>query len=128
MEENKNMENQQQGQNGAQQQEKLFTQADVDRIVGERLSRVKDKQPDPKETELQQREQELYLKELVMDKKIPQDIADAFKGLDKEKVDSIIEKLGPYLQRLDEPILKATGKVGSGSAGINDPIRAAMGL
>ena len=127
MEENKNMENQQQGQNGAQQQEKLFTQADVDRIVGERLSRVKDKQPDPKETELQQREQELYLKELVMDKKIPQDIADAFKGLDKEKIDSIIEKLGPYLQRLREPILNPTGRTGSG-AGKGDPIREAMGL
>lgn len=112
------------------QQEKVFTQADVDRIVGERLARERNKQPDPKELELQQREHDLFIRELVIDKKLPQDIADELKGLDKDKVNSIAEKMAPYLNKANEPILNPTGptsSTGRGNSGDN-ALRQAMGL
>lgn len=108
--------------------EKTFTQEDVNRIVSERLARERsNQQPDARELELQQRENALYMKELVADGKVPQDIADTLKGLDKEKVNSIIEAVAPYIQKTKEPILNPTGVTG-GMGGGSDPIRAAMGL
>lgn len=108
--------------------EKTFTQDDVNRIVSERLARERSsQQPDARELELQQRENALYMKELVADGKVPQDIADTLKGLDKEKVNSIIEAVAPYIQKTKEPILNPVGVTG-GMGGGSDPIRAAMGL
>lgn len=113
---------------GDNSSEKTFTQEDVNRIVSERLARERsNQQPDPRELELQQRESALYMKELVADGKVPQDIADTLKGLDKEKINSIVEVVAPYVQKTKEPILNPIGKTG-GMEGGNDPIRAAMGL
>lgn len=124
---NNNQNNQQTGEPG-KQGEKLFTQEDVNRIVGERLARAKSQnEPESKERELQQKENELFIKEIVLEKKLPQDIADTLKGLDKDKINSIIEVISPYIQKTKEPILNPTGKTG-GTGGNSDPIRAAMGL
>ena len=109
------------------QSEKLFTQEDVNRIVGERLARVKGQnEPDSKERELQQKENELFIREIVLDKKLPQEVAEVLKGLDKDKINNIITALNPYLQKLSEPIINPTGATGGG--GKPDMIREAMGL
>ena len=120
--------NPQTGAQGAGEQqgnEKLFTQAEVDKIIGERLARER-KEPDPKEIELQTRERDLYIRELVADKKLPQDAAETLKGLDKETVDKLIKIISPYLEKAKEPILNPTGPTNDG-AGV-DAIREAMGL
>lgn len=114
-----------QGTGNQQGSEKLFTQADVDRIISERLARER-KEPDPKEVELKAREQDLYIRELVADRKLPQDAAETLKGLDKETVDKFISLISPYLEKANEPILNPTGHTNDG-AGV-DAIREAMGL
>lgn len=108
-----------------QNSEKLFTQAEVDKIIGERLARER-KEPDPKELELKAREQDLYIRELIADKKLPEDAAETLKGLDKETVDKFIKILSPYLEKAKEPILNPTGHTNDGT-GV-DAIREAMGL
>ena len=56
---------------GTNEQEKLFTQEDVNRIVGERLARERkgseaaEQEVSPKELELQQREASLYVREVA---------------------------------------------------------------
>lgn len=124
---NNNQNNQQNGEPG-KQGEKLFTQEDVNRIVGERLARAKSQnEPESKERELQQKENELFIKEIVLEKKLPQDIADTLKGLDKDRINIIITAISPYLTKLNEPILNPTGTT-TGSQGKPDLIREAMGL
>ena len=59
------------------QGEKLFTQADVDRIVGDRLARVKrDKATDERETALKAKEARLNCREFLFDKKYPAELLD----------------------------------------------------
>ena len=113
-------------------EEKTFTQEEVNNIVRDRLARVKaESTPDPREQELQQREEALFMRELVADKKLPQDVADALKGLDKDKINSIIDVMSPYFALKNEPILNPTGPVNTvqnTKVAELSQIRAAMGL
>ena len=62
------------------QGEKLFTQADVDRIVGDRLARVKrDKATDERETALKAKEARLNCREFLFDKKYPAELYRCFR-------------------------------------------------
>ena len=116
---------------GTNEQEKLFTQEDVNRIVGERLARERkgseaaEQEVSPKELELQQREASLYVREVAQKNDLPQDIVESLEGLDKKTIDIIVKITAPYIQRSKEPILNPT----STTRGIeSDSIRAAMGL
>ena len=112
--------------------EKTFTQEEVNNIVRDRLARAKNgTDQQAREQELQQRENDLYIKEQIMSGKLPQDVADVFKGLDKERINSIIDVMTPYFSLKQEPILNPTGLTRTPqdtNATELLQIRAAMGL
>lgn len=132
----------------SQQQEKLFTQDDVNRIVGERLSRVKnDVSPELQERERKaaQRELQLDARERLIDAGLPKELLGAINCSTKEDMENSIKviqslygnknaengtqgKTGTY-----RVISTSTGSKNNGSGygnGVNDPaeIRRAMGL
>ena len=109
-------------------QEKTFTQDEVNRIVQERLSRVKIPQgPSEKELELQRRESDLYIREQIMNNKLPDELYDSLKGLDKETADKCLNIIIPYVKKSYEPVLNPV--LPTGGVGDNDnAIRRAMGL
>lgn len=110
------------------QEQKTFTQEDVNRIVQERLARVKTQsEPDQKELELQQREANIYAHEQVIGKGLPSELAESLKGLDKATIDKCIEIVAPYAKKAAEPILNPVGRI-SGYDAAGDAIRQAMGL
>ena len=75
-----------------QQQERTFTQDEVNRIVQERLARVKASQePDERELALQTRENALYAREKVAEFGLPKELADELNGMDKATVDKCIK-------------------------------------
>ena len=108
--------------------EKLFTQEDVNRIVSERLARVKTagSPEDSKEAELIQREHKLYVREQIASGAIPDELGELFETLDKDTTDKVMKAFAPYIQKSKEPILNPTGRTGASIE--SDPIRAAMGL
>lgn len=126
--------------------EKLFTQDDVNRIIGERLARVKtDVSP-----ELQEKEQELAQKELYLDARekladagLPKELLKAINCSSKEEMENSIktihslwgrESLAPTQQKPVYRVSTGTSSNSNGSgnllSGQNDPqfIRKAMGL
>lgn len=134
MEENKNGMNTTQQNSGQEpgagqgQEPKTFTQEEVNRIVQERLARVKAQAgPSEKELELQQRETAIYVKERVSEMGLPKELCDSLKGLDKGTVDKCIQIIAPFAQKASEPIHNAVMATGGGSGG-DDAIRRAMGL
>lgn len=131
--------------NHNQKQEKYFTQADLDRIIGERLARVKT-ETDP---ELQAREQKCAQRELRLDAR--ERLADA--GLPKELLSAINCSTKEDMEKSIKVIQSLYGNIAAGNAaknrtgtyrvstsssggctgcssGVNDPvaIRQAMGL
>lgn len=108
--------------------EKTFTQEDVNRIVQERLSRVKTAQePSAKEQELQQREDALYAREQIMEHNLPNELLEEFKGMNRETIDKCIKIVTPYIRKAQEPIYNPVGLTG-GLTGGESAIRRAMGL
>lgn len=108
------------------QEPKTFTQEEVNRIVQERLARVKTAPgQDNKELELQQRETAVYIRERISEMGLPDELRDSLKGLDKETADKCIEIVAPYIKKASEPIVNAVGPT-TGPA--IDSVRAAMGL
>lgn len=128
-----NMNNDTAEQQGNEQQEnsvqgKTFTQEDVNRIVQERLARVKaTPEPDERELELQRREADLYLREAIAKNDLPADVYEGLKGIDKETIDKCIKVFAPYILKSTEPILNPVVGPTGGYTG-TDPIRRAMGL
>lgn len=125
VQQNEGQQNQQQG-----QEPKTFTQEEVNRIVQERLARAKvAAEPSEKELELQQRENDIYIKERVSGMVMPDDMRtelyDSLKGLDKGTVDKCIKIIEPYARKAAEPLMLAVGPT-AGDGG--DQVRAAMGL
>jgi hypothetical protein len=108
----------------------MFTQEEVNRIVQERLARVKTpNEPNQSELDLQARENALYVREQVAEFGLPKELVDEFKGMDKVTVDKCIKIIAPYVQKLKEPILNAVGPTNNGASGTEAAqIRAAMGL
>ena len=113
-----------------QQQERTFTQDEVNRIVQERLARVKASQePDERELALQTRENALYAREKVAEFGLPKELADELNGMDKATVDKCIKIIAPFAKKASEPILNAVGPTNGGGMDTSDSaIRAAMGL
>lgn len=130
-----NMENQtgnagQQGnvQNPTEGTGKTFTQEDVNRIVQERLARVKTPQEhDAREQELHQREAALYAREQIVEHNLPNELLEEFKGMNKETIDKCIKIVTPYIRKASEPIYNPVGPTGGTAEGEN-AIRKAMGL
>lgn len=130
----------------AQEPEKLFTQADVNRIVGERLSRAKtDVSPELQERERQVAQKELYLdaRGRLADAGLPKELLSALNCSSKEEMEKSIETIqslwgkGNLAPAQQKPVYKvstgtSSNSNGSGSLspGQNDPqsIRKAMGL
>lgn len=152
--ENQNMENQGAAQQtdqqsaggnpqGGQQQEKRFTQEDVNRIVGERLARVKsDVSPELQEREQKLAQRELYLdaRERLADAGLPKDLIKALNCNSKEEMENSIKTIqsffGKSAQQSSRYRVVSTGISSSGPGsggsvnGADDPasIRKAMGL
>lgn len=77
--------------------EKLFTQADLDRIIGERLQREREKaQPtaaDQREVDLRTRESKMDCREFVTEKGYPAGLLDVLDTSDFAKFQNIVQKL-----------------------------------
>ncbi len=76
--------------------EKVFSQTDVNRIIGERLARDKGKnneELDKRESELTERELKLTAKMLLAEKKLPTELAEILKLTDEEAVTNAVELL-----------------------------------
>ena len=120
------------GTDNTQQGEKTFTQEDVNRIVQERLARVK-AEPSEKETELNTREKELEArerrlsaKEIFVEKKLPLDLLDILDYSDEKKMQDHIKILEKTYQS-QKPGVDYAPRNG-GTPPPKDPVREAMGL
>lgn len=107
------------------QGEKLFTQADLDRIIGERLARERAKaepsSEDAREADLKAREARLSCREYIASEGYPADLLELFDTTDAEKFKSAVEKLDgmvglPSNHRKPAPRF-ATGAGGGGGHG-----------
>ncbi|MBE6845509.1 MAG: hypothetical protein E7508_07360 [Ruminococcus sp.] len=84
--------------NNNQQQgiEKMFTQSDVNRIIGERLSRDKlkgNEELEKRESELMARELKFVAKQLLSEKGLPSELADILKLESEASVTEAVELL-----------------------------------
>lgn len=79
------------------QGEKLFTQADLDRIIGERLARERAKaEPSPedaREADLKARESRMTCREYLSDKKYPAELLDILPTADAAAFKASVDKL-----------------------------------
>lgn len=74
--------------------EKLFTQAELDRIIGERLARAKaDKRTDEREQALKARESRMDCREYIDSKKYPAELLDILPTADFEQFKSAADRL-----------------------------------
>ena len=145
--ENQNMEtNNQENQNSGHNswQEKLFTQEEVNRIIGERLSRVKtdsSQELQERERKAMARELQLDAREKLMDAGLPKELLGAINCSTKEAMENSIKVIqGLYGGNSSGNIQKPTYRISTGvsnqingshhSTGVDDPaaIRKAMGL
>lgn len=126
---NVNTGNNQEPQQAGQEGEKTFTQAEVNRIVQERLARVKTPdEPNQRELDLQARETALYAREAVETAGLDKSLAEEFQGMDKAAIDKCLKIIAPYAKKASEPFLNPVGLTGGDGSGSDATIRAAMGL
>lgn len=147
---NQNMETNAQGADNVQnhegaqgaQNEKLFTQDDVNRIVGERLARVKNTQTSEDTSErmheLDLRERKLTARERLADLGISKDLLPLVNCTSKETMEEsinlIVGQFGCARSKIGSGYRISTGASNSGSgtghskALSDDEIRSAMGL
>ena len=117
------------GQGTSQTNERMFTQDEVNRIVQDRLARVKvANEPDQRELDLQSRELALYARERIEENGLDKTLADELKGMDKATIDKVIKIIAPMAQRMNEPIRNAVGPTNGKAMGSDASIRTAMGL
>lgn len=117
------------GQGTSQTNERMFTQDEVNRIVQDRLARVKvANEPDQRELDLQSRELALYARERIEENGLDKTLTDELKGMDKATIDKVIKIIAPMAQRMNEPIRNAVGPTNGKAMGSDASIRAAMGL
>lgn len=124
-----------------QQQEKLFTQDDVNRIIGERLSRVKMESS----AELRDREQRCSQRELMLDARekladagLPKELLSAINCRSKEELDNSIKTIQQFCgqnkvqyasgYRISTGVSSSSESSGGRSGVSEDSIRKAMGL
>lgn len=128
-----------------QQQEKTFTQEQVNAIVGKRLAEAKashEVESGKREAELNQREMALRAKELLSEKGLPKNLADVLRYSDEESLIAAIdvidktrgfkegltgnEQVQNNQRKIEPHKLPPHDEFGSGSS--VDPFRRAMGL
>ena len=81
-------------------EEKVFTQADVNRIIGERLLRDKQKgvdELDKRESELAIKELKFTAKQMLADKGLPQELADIINLSDEKSITDAVELLSKLI-------------------------------
>lgn len=155
--ENQNMESQTMAQDGqqqgagegaqgtqqAQQQERTFTQDEVNRIVQERLARAKNA-PDnsgytEREQALDQRERRLEAREKLADAGLPKELLPLVNCSGKKEMEDSIKLIGTYFRsgksmgntyRVSTGVTSGGASAGSGEVAeaTDGDIRAAMGL
>jgi len=107
------------------QGEKLFTQADLDRIIGERLSRERQKaEPSPveaREADLKAREARLTCREYINGNGFPQELLELLDTSDSEKFRQAVEKLDELVQLPSRHRKPAPGFVSGGGGGHGAP-------
>lgn len=85
------------------QGEKLFTQEDVNRIVGDRLARAKrDADSDKREAALTARENRLICREFLSDEKFPTELADILPTADVEVFKANVTKLAGLFRSMKD--------------------------
>ena len=104
------------------QGEKLFTQADLDRIIGERLARERAKaEPSPEDTreaDLKVREARLTCREYINAEGYPAALLDLFDTTDVEKFKAAVEKLDGIVDMPSnhrKPAPRIVGPMGGGT-------------
>ena len=133
-----------QGAQQTQQQEKTFTQEEVNRIVQERLARVRNTPDNPgyneREQALDQRERRLEAREKLADAGIPKELLPLVNCNSKKDMEDSIKLIGAYFHGSNKPssgYRMSTGAASGAGAGYSsghtkdadgDEIRAAMGL
>lgn len=103
------------------QGEKLFTQADLDRIIGERLARERAKaEPSPedaREADLKAREARLTCREYISAEGYPAALLELFDTTDAEKFKAAVEKLDGIVDLPSnhrKPVPRIVGPMGGG--------------
>lgn len=93
MEDIKNQEMEQENSNN---EEKTFTQDEVNRIVQERLSRNKSKNDELEEREKKiiQRELKADCKDILIEKNLPVELSELFNGYSEDELDKFIDVIG----------------------------------
>lgn len=134
---NTNDENNNAAVNQNNQDEKLFTQADLDRIIGQRLAKAKENEAPElaeRERQLNQRELELEARVAFMAADVPSDLLDIIKINSKEDIEKAVEVLRGYTAKKESDPSKwvrstASSNVRAGGYDRKDAeIRAAMGI
>lgn len=124
--------NNQTAQDNTQQGEKTFTQEEVNRIVQERLARVKTDSSEreielnTREKELDARERRMNAREILAEKKLPAELLDVLDYSDEKKMQDhikILEKTYASAQKGPE-----YSPAGGGTPPKFDAVREAMGL
>lgn len=122
-----------QGEQDAQQAERTFTQEEVNRIVQERLARIKS-EPNEKETELEQRSKDLEIRErklkaktIFSENRLPKELLDILDYSDDEKMNQNIEILEKAYSTGGSRYNYYTPAAGAMPMPM-DPVREAMGL
>ncbi len=78
------------------QEQKTFTQDDVNRIVGERLSKDRSRNEADfvkRENDLKQRELAMTAREMLAEKGLPKDLADILRYSDEETLKTAIDRI-----------------------------------
>lgn len=86
--------------------EKTFTQDEVNRIIGERLSKEKAKSEadfSKREQDLQQREMAVKAKELLAERGLPKDLASVLRYSDEESLTKAIDSIQSLRGFKEEP-------------------------
>lgn len=104
------------------QGEKLFTQAELDRIIGERLARERAKaEPSPEDTreaDLKAREARMDCREFISSEGYPAALLELFDTTDVEKFKAAVEKLGGIVDLPSnhrKPVPRIVGPMGGGT-------------
>lgn len=132
MEDIKNQEMEQENSNN---EEKTFTQDEVNRIVQERLSRNKSKNDELEEREKKiiQRELKADCKDILIEKNLPVELSELFNGYSEDDLDKFIDVIGKIEDKIknssknkmrgNKPNISNTVEYNS-----NDPIKEAFRL
>lgn len=123
---------------GTEPQARTFTQEEVNKMMAERVGRVKaekEQEYNSKLAELKERELKLQAKEILRDKKMPDSLLEAVNCSDIETFNNSIKIIEDYINGVRNEPVKIHGAFVPGySGGMEDPERAgdaiakAMGL